>query len=209
MEKTMLTRSESTAACGLKDYKNALRCKYKQLRSNMPLQVKAEKDRKILCRLTDTAAYRSADIILTYVSTEIEVDTSMLIEQAISEKKRVAVPRCIDGTRDMDFYFIKSTADMEKGAFGVMEPVPEICVKAYAFETALCIVPGLCFDMQGYRLGYGKGYYDRFLSDHPRLYKIGLCYCACTENRLMRGRFDISADMLITEKYSRKFPRMP
>lgn len=104
----------------------------------------------------------------------------------------------------MEFYFIKSMDDLEKGTFGVLEPAPEKCVKAYAFEKALCIVPGLSFDMKGYRLGYGKGYYDRFLSAHPRLVKMGLCYCSCTCNELIHGRFDVCADMLATEKYLRK-----
>ena len=104
----------------------------------------------------------------------------------------------------MDFYFIKSPDDLEPGSFGVLEPAPEKCVKAYAFETALCIIPGLAFDMHGYRLGYGKGYYDRFLSAHPRLVKMGICYCSCTCNELIHGRFDVSADLLVTEKYTRK-----
>lgn len=194
-----------TAPVGdIREYKNELRSKCKQLRTGMSAEVKADKDRKIFERVVSSGAYRDTDIVLTYVSTAIEVDTMAIIEQAFADKKRVAVPRCIDGTRDMEFYFIKSMDDLEKGTFGVLEPAPEKCVKAYAFEKALCIVPGLSFDMKGYRLGYGKGYYDRFLSAHPRLVKMGLCYCSCTCNELIHGRFDVCADMLATEKYLRK-----
>ena len=189
-----------TAPVGdIREYKNELRSKCKQLRTGMSAEVKADKDRKIFERVVSSGAYRDTDIVLTYVSTAIEVDTMAIIEQAFADKKRVAVPRCIDGTRDMEFYFTKSMDDLEKGTFGVLEPAPEKCVKAYAFEKALCIVPGLSFDMKGYRLGYGKGYYDRFLSAHPRLVKMGLCYCSCTCNELIHGRFDVCADMLATE----------
>lgn len=191
----------------IREYKKSLRSRCRQLRTSMSAEEKAEKDRKILERIISSKAYLAADIILTYVSTDIEVDTSALIRQALSDRKRVAVPRCIDGTRDMDFYFISGTDCLEKGTFGVMEPVPQKCIKAYAFETALCIIPGLAFDMQGYRLGYGKGYYDRFLSAHTRLTKMGICYCSCTFNELAHGRFDICSDMLVTEKYTRKFIR--
>ena len=191
----------------IREYKKELRAKCKQLRTEMSPEKKAEKDRLILERIISSDAYKNASIILTYVSTAIEVDTLALMEQAMKDKKRVAVPRCIDGTRNMDFYFITSLSDLEKGTFGVMEPVPEKCVKAYAFETALCIVPGLSFDMKGYRLGYGKGYYDRFLSAHPRLVKMGICYCSCTCNELVHGRFDICSDILVTEKYLRKTER--
>lgn len=194
----------SMGVTDIREYKKELRAKYRKIRTDMSCDDKADRDRRILERILASGQYENAQIILTYVSTDIEVNTRELIKESIARKKRVAVPRCIDGTRDMDFYFIKSLDDLEKGTFGVLEPVPEKCVKAYAFETALCIIPGLGFDMYGYRLGYGKGYYDRFLSAHPKLFKMGICYCACTCNRLIHGRFDIEADMLVTEKYLRK-----
>ena len=188
----------------IREYKKELRGKSKELRIAMSAEQKKQKDTHIFNKIISSAAYQSTDTILTYVSTDIEVDTFMLIEQALRDNKRVAAPRCIDGTRDMDFYFIKSTDDLEKGTFGVLEPDPSKCVKAYAFENALCIVPGLAFDLQGYRLGYGKGYYDRFLSAHPKLIKMGICYCSCTHNLLIHGRYDISSDILVTEKYLKK-----
>ncbi len=188
----------------IREYKKNLRAQCKTLRSTMPPDVKRDKDKRIFEKIISTSAYKSADTVLAYVSTEIEVDTLMLIDRALLDNKRVAVPRCISGTRDMDFYFINSRDELERGSFGVLEPDPDKCTIAYDFERALCIIPGLAFDMEGYRLGYGKGYYDRFLSAHRGLYKMGICYCSCTANRLVHGRFDIGADMLVTEKYIRK-----
>lgn len=191
----------------IREYKKELRIQCKAIRENMKPDAKSQRDENIFGKIISSTAYSKSSIILTYVSTDIEVDTFRLINKAIEDKKRVAVPRCIDGTRDMDFYFIKSTDDLEKGSFGVLEPDPQKCVKAYAFETALCIIPGLAFDMQGYRLGYGKGYYDRFLSAHPKLIKMGICYCSCTCNELIHGRYDVGADFLVTEKYLRRITR--
>lgn len=202
MEKVIT--STGSGVTDIREYKKALREKYKELRRQMPTEEKSCRDTEILDRVLSSDAYKKANIVLTYVSTDIEVDTSELIKKAIEDKKRVAVPRCVSGTRDMDFYFIKSTDDLEKGTFSVMEPVPSKCVKAYAYETALCIIPGLSFDMKGYRLGYGKGYYDRFLSAHPKLIKMGICYCSCTVSELIHGRYDVCADLIVTEKYTHR-----
>ncbi|MGN0642662.1 MAG: 5-formyltetrahydrofolate cyclo-ligase [Huintestinicola sp.] len=200
----MNTFANNSPVSDIREYKKALRAKFKDIRRNMMPEEKAAKDKMIFDRIVKSNAYKQASVVLTYVSTDIEVDTTALIRQAVADKKRVAVPRCIEGTRDMDFYFITSLDDLEPGSFSVLEPVVSKCVKAYAFETALCIVPGLSFDMTGYRLGYGKGYYDRFLSAHPKLYKMGICYCSCTVNELLHGRFDVRSDAVVTEKYIRR-----
>lgn len=202
-----ITPIPSENVSDIREYKKDLRAQCKAVRNGMSPEAKAARDTGIFERITASSAYKQASIILTYVSTDIEVDTKRLIQKALEDKKRVAVPRCIDGTRDMDFYFIKGMDDLENGSFGVLEPVPSKCVKAYAFETALCIIPGLAFDMQGFRLGYGKGYYDRFLSAHSRLVKMGICYCSCTCNELIHGRYDIGADYLVTEKYLRRIAK--
>ncbi len=185
----------------IKAYKQAERIKYKNIRKNMPIYDKQMRDMAIFEKLISTNAYINADTILPYVSTEIEVDTLNIIRHAIENDKRVAVPKCIDGTCDMEFYYIKSISDLEIGAFGVLEPKVDKCAKMYTYDKGVCIVPGLSFDMKGYRLGYGKGYYDRFLSTHFLLKKIGLCYANSTTTELVSGRFDICVDMLVTDKY--------
>lgn len=204
MEKLITLSSRRSDIEDIREYKKALRARCKAIRSEFTESEKAQADERIFERIIASKAYQRNDTFFVYVSTEIEVDTKKFIMKALSDGKKVAAPRCIDGTRDMDFYFIKGMSDLEPGSFGVLEPCVEKCEKADGNEQALCIVPGLAFDMQGYRLGYGKGYYDRFLSAHPRLEKMGICYCSCTCNELVHGRFDISADMLVTEKYTRK-----
>lgn len=190
----------------LKEYKITLRKKFKEIRFNFTPTQKALMDDKIFSRLTSTKAYKECGVLLTYVSTDIEVDTRKLIRTALSEGKIVAVPKCIDGTRNMKFYIIHSFDDLEVATFSVLEPKVAQCEELLEFRNALCIVPGLAFDMSGYRLGYGKGYYDRFLNRAEGMTNIGLCYCSCTVNRLSYGKFDVPVNMLITEKYIRKIP---
>lgn len=191
----------------IREHKKQLRNKYKLLRKNMLQNIKRKKDNDIFNRVISSSAYKSCDLLLTYVSTEIEVDTLELINYSLLIGKKVAVPKCIDGTRNMIFYYINSLNDLENGAFSVLEPIIDKCTPVNDFKKALCIVPGLAFDVLGYRLGYGKGYYDRFFISNAELLKLGICYCTCTVNKLYRGKYDIPVDLLITEKYLKKVRR--
>lgn len=189
----------------LREYKSELRSRFKTIRKEMSPEEKQKCDSAVFRRVISSSEYKRCSLLLTYVSTDIEVDTMALIGQALADGKKVAVPRCISGTRLMDFYYISSPDDLEPGSFGVLEPRTDICRKTAEFDGALCIVPGLSFDMQGFRLGYGKGYYDRFLSAHPNMYLLGLCYCRCTVQELISGRFDKPVDSLATDKYYKTF----
>jgi len=191
----------------IRDYKNKMRIKYKLLRKNMTEHVKNEKDAEIFNRIISSSVYNSCDLLLTYVSTNIEVDTIKLINYSLSIGKKVAVPKCIAGTRNMMFYYINCINDLEKSTFSVLEPIAAKCVPVTDLKNALCIVPGLVFDISGYRLGYGKGYYDRFLTSNPEIIKAGICYCSCTVNELYRGRFDVPVNLLVTEKYLKNIRR--
>lgn len=187
----------------IREYKTNLREKYKSIRNNLSKDKKESLDKLIFERLTSHICYQNCNTLLTFVSTNIEVDTHRLINFAISQGKRVAVPKCIDGTRQMEFYLINSMDDLEVATFSVLEPKTDECEKLTDFENSICIVPGLAFDLKGYRLGYGKGYYDRFLSNYKGL-NVGVCYCSCTLNKLLTGKFDKSVDLLITEKFTKK-----
>lgn len=183
--------------------KNNLRDMFRNKRLGFTPQQKAEYDEMIFQKLCGLYQYKNASVVLCYVSKIIEVDTLKFITQALSDGKRVAVPRCIDGTRKMDFYFINSLDDLEKGSFGVYEPKTDICTKLTDLKNGLCVVPGMAFDTSGYRLGYGKGYYDRFLSQFGGR-TVGICYSCCIKWNLPRGKFDKPVDILLTEKYIRR-----
>lgn len=190
----------------IRAHKKEMRDKYKQIRRDMPADIKKERDNQIFSRLVDMDVYKNSTLILAYVSTGIEVDTIKFIEHALKDNKTVAVPRCIYGTRNMDFYIIKSVDDLEEGSFSVLEPVPEKCEKLKAFDNAFCIVPALVYDSYGYRLGYGKGYYDRFLSAHKKnnMYLVGIGYCCCMVTKLIHGYYDVAVNTVVTEKYVKR-----
>ena len=187
----------------IRPVKTALREKYKQWRRVWPLSEKTHADQAIARRFFKLWQYRENDTLLLYVSTAIEVDTVSLIEQAWRDGKRVAVPRCVPGTREMEFYYITDWTQLEPGAFGVREPVPQRCKKLTDEGKGLCVVPALSYDWQGFRLGYGKGYYDRFLSRFGGSL-IGLCYAACVQRSLPHGYYDKPVELLVTERYLRR-----
>lgn len=189
--------------------KRELRAQMKEIRHSMQVDLKKQKDTTILERLISLPEYQTAKLVLTYVSTAIEVDTTALIRRAISDGKRVAVPYCIPGKVDMLFCEITSLDDLAPGTFGVLEPDPEKQLVLTQFPDSICILPGLAFDLHGYRLGYGKGYYDRFLSRYKGV-NIGVCYNACLKTTLPHGRYDRTAAILVTEKFVKRFmPELP
>lgn len=195
----------------LRIYKNELREESKKYRREMSKEDKAERDLRIRRRLQTLYQYPGAKTILCYTSKAIEVDTFGIIQDAWDAGKQVAVPRCVDGTRLMEFYLIKSFDDLEKGSFGVLEPIVAQCELLTDFSSSICVVPALGYDLDGYRLGYGAGYYDRFLSNYPGL-KVGIIYAACVKPRLPRGRYDVPVSLLLTEDYLRSirtFRRRP
>lgn len=186
----------------IRTVKTKMREEFREKRTNLAPETKKDYDTKITRRVLSLKQYASSRVIFVYMSKKIEVGTRRIIEQAWKAGKRVAVPRCVTEDLSMDFYYINSFDDLEEGAFGVLEPkTSNELVKD--FSSGLCIVPGLGFDVEGYRLGYGKGYYDRFLSGYGGV-TVGVCYYNCVKWKLPHGRYDRQVNFLITERYIRK-----
>ncbi len=183
----------------IRQYKKNLRIRYKNERLKLSPTEKRNLDEGVLNRLLKLNQYSSAKTVFVYVSTDIEVDTRGIIAQAFADGKRVAVPYCVPNTRIIEFYVINSIDELSPGTFGVLEPVPDPDKRITDWEKSICIVPGLCFDFNGYRLGFGKGYYDRFLSEYTGV-KVGICYSSGVRGHLHHGRFDRTVDVLVTEK---------
>ena len=183
--------------------KQELRRKYRDIRQQMPSDARRCADERIAERVLNLQQYRACDTLLIYVSTDIEVDTYRIINSALRDGKCVAVPRCVSGTRQMEFYRILSMDELQAGAFGVLEPPADPTRLITDDNASLCVVPALCYDWRGYRLGYGKGYYDRFLA-HFCGDIIGVCYSNCIQRSLPHGRYDRQVSLLVTEKYIRR-----
>ncbi len=157
---------------------------------------RAEKSAAVSRLLTDWEIYKKADAVMTYVSFGSEVKTDAVLEKILSDGKTAAVPLCGEGS-EMTARVIRSRAELSPGAYGVLEP-SETAPLVAKDRIGLIIVPGLGFDKNGYRIGYGKGYYDRFLKDY-RGAAAGLCFCACLYEKICRGPHDQKVGFIITE----------
>lgn len=137
---------------------------------------------------------KKSDSILCFVSKELEVYTENIFRFAFDTGKRIAAPVCIG--EDMIFRYINGLEDLETGSFSVKEP-KEKCPEAVVTDRTVCITPGLCYNMNGFRIGYGKGYYDRFFEKN-KCVKIGVCF----EEHLRDFSPDINdaaADIIVTQ----------
>ena len=156
-------------------------------------------DDRITQKLLATSEYAEATTVLTYVSVSSEVSTRMFIECALRDGKTVAVPRCLPG-HCLEFVAIASLEQLVAAPFNLLEPVKELpAVTEDQKNNSICIVPALLVDTKGYRLGYGAGFYDRFLSTYPGK-KICLAYQQnLSRTTLPHTVFDVAVDVVITE----------
>lgn len=185
----------------MQELKKTLRRSLMDRRRKMDENGRKIADKKIYTKLTELPEIKNAEIILTYISSPIEVDTRMLAEYLLSVGKTVAAPLCVG--KDMKFMTIKSLSDLRKSSFGVDEPVggEEIT----DMKNAVCITPALSFDENGFRLGYGGGFYDRFFAANSCL-SVGICYDDFI-GEIPVGEFDRQVDILVTENRTFTFQR--
>lgn len=155
-------------------------------------------DKKICENLLKCDAYNNAKTILFYAALDDEINIDFCIEYAVSQGKKSALPACMDKSGNMKFYYINTLSDLKYGYFGLREPDIKICREVTDFSDSICIVPALAYDRQGFRLGYGKGYYDRFLQNFSFI-SLGLCYNELIQDNLPIGEFDVPVNYIITQ----------
>lgn len=171
--------------------KNELRIKYRLLRKN--ISNKNHKDNLIYNKVIKNKHILNSDIALIYVSNYEEIDTINIINYLLKTKK-VAVPKIEENI--MNFYYINSINELKPGYFNILEPTTNN--KVISFNNCVCITPGICFSHSNYRIGYGKGFYDKFFSNND-IYKIGLCYKECYIKEDFNDKYDIKVDEVITD----------
>ena len=172
----------------------------KQLRKTIREQKRAMTEEQIAAKSAELGrlfrqsdAYRSAKTIYGYLPYNQEVRTTPMLEQALLDGKRVAVPKCYGD--EMRFIFMDDLSRVEKGYANIPEPIADGPIADD--ETALVLMPGLAFDPSGRRMGYGGGFYDRFLAaeSHPT---IALCYDFQLLDALSTEEHDIPVDAVLT-----------
>ena len=175
--------------------KKELRKKMRSKRSELTKEQVNAESQKIVSRLLETTEYKNAKTVFSYISFEEEVDTFFLIEQALSNGKKVAVPR-VSG-KEMEFYHIKSFDELQPGYYGILEPITNEIEKEL---EGILIVPGLAFDIEYNRMGYGGGFYDRYLNKHlkHKLLKVALAYDFQIVSMIETEEHDQKMDMMIT-----------
>ncbi len=154
----------------------------------------------ISIRVIATQEYQSSKSIGVYYPIGSEVNTFDIIKHSIDNKKDVGLPRVIDSTKIEFFKVIEDSFEkikFTKGKYGIFEN----SVSTTSIDQMdLLIIPGIAFDLQGNRIGYGKGYYDRLLSSRKAKYVIGLAFETQVINEIPNNDYDIPVNIIITEK---------
>lgn len=171
--------------------KEFLRKKYKEKRDN--IKNKVTKDNLIYQKVINNKDILSSKTLLIYISINSEIDTIKIINYFLNTKN-IAVPKIIDN--NMYFCYVTNLNELTSGKYNIPEPTNENIVTD--FDNAICIVPGICYDKENYRVGYGKGYYDRFLSKN-KIKTIGLCYKECMIEKIDNDKYDYKIDEVITD----------
>lgn len=180
----------------LLEAKKALRRKMKKLRSAVTDREIQEK--KLCSVLLQLPQIQAAHRIYVYASYGTEAGTWAFIQACLAAGRQVALPRVCG--QEMDFYRITGLEDLCPGAYGIPEPGVH-CQKVIPEEKDCMILPGLAFDRRGHRLGYGGGYYDRYLERCPfrRENRIALAYDCQVTDDVPSAPTDICVGMLVTE----------
>lgn len=155
---------------------------------------------QICNRLMEQSWYANAHTILVYSAIQSEVDLSLFCAQAQRDGKVLYFPKVFG--ENMEFFRIDDATQLQKGAFSVMEPnVDEFALKPYQSDIgAPVLVPGVAFSERGERIGYGKGYYDRYISAHPNLFPVGICFSCQLLDAIPVESQDITMCQIMTEE---------
>lgn len=189
--------------------KEQIRKKIIQDRNQMLSAEVAEKSSMIAQKVLKTPEYEEANNILLYADYRHEVMTREIFDDAVLRKKKVYFPKS-NADCKMDFYQVVSVKQLESGYKGIKEPVAdeEYLYRYNRKEDTLVIVPGVAFDMNGYRVGYGKGFYDRFLQDKRQMTVMGLCFSNQLVEDIPHDQYDIRMDKIVTEEIIYSFLRV-
>lgn len=152
-----------------------------------------QKSERLFRLFTATQSYKNAKTLYGYMSYNQEVRTLPILEQALRDGKRVAIPKCYGNK--MRFIWMDDLSRTEKSSFGIPEPMADGPVADD--PTALVLMPGVAFDGDGHRIGYGGGYYDKFLAAEPEHPTVALCYDFQLLEHLETEEFDIPVNLVL------------
>ncbi|MFY4776338.1 5-formyltetrahydrofolate cyclo-ligase [Metabacillus sp. RGM 3146] len=152
----------------------------------------------IQMKLEGLQDWKRASTVALTISSEREVDTNPLILNAWQQGKRVAVPKCIPSSKGMVFRILTSYDELETVYFGLKEPIPSKTELISQDHIDLAIIPGLVYDRRGFRIGYGGGYFDRWLKNYKGA-SLSLAFSQQVVPQLPEESFDIPVQQIVTE----------
>lgn len=171
-----------------------------QKRDLIAIEVKKKWDDEIFSRVINNPFYKKAKTIFIFTSFGSEVDTHKLIDYGIKDGKIIGVPKVIKEKRKIEFFKIRGFEDLKLGYYGILEPI-ETCEVLSSEEVDLILMPGLAFDKKGGRVGYGGGFYDRYLGAMERkVPKIAIAYDFQIIDNIPMNSLDIKIDGIITNE---------
>lgn len=181
-----------------KQLKQELRQKYKQYRREITDDERALLDLALCRNITELASFRYAETVLMFYPTFREPNILDVAKEALRRGKRIAFPVCDVESHTMTFKYVSSLDELSRGSYSIPEP-SEDCEAYGGEDSTLCLVPALAFDRSGYRLGYGGGYYDRFLKSFSGT-SLGVIYDRFICPELPVGYYDVTTDIIISER---------
>ena len=176
--------------------KNEVRQLIKAYRQKLTDEDVKIQSRLIIDRLKKSDIYKKSENVFLYMSYNREVDTYMLLSQCFMDGKKVYAPKVLSKT-DMEFYCIQNEHDLVSGYMGIMEP-SDSCEKANT-KDGLFIMPGLAFDYDFHRIGYGGGFYDRYLSEDNTFIKVALAFDFQLLESIPYEEHDLKPDYIVTQ----------
>ena len=180
--------------------KGDIRKRILQVRNAMTREAIVSGSLAIVKRLTELDQIRRASTVMVYLSFGSEVRTDDLILWGWGEGKRIAVPLCRPASRELIACRIEGFDELECGHYGIREPQEDLIRPVPPEEIDAVVVPAVAFDRRGHRLGYGGGYYDRFLPGASRATRIGVAFARQIVTEIPADPHDVRMDRIMTER---------
>ncbi len=181
--------------------KNSLREEHLSLRKGLSRRDVTTLSNKVFFNLKGIPEYSRAKSLMVYLDYKNEVETKEIIEDVLRQNKNAIIPISKPDTLELHLSNLISIQDLEVSTYGILEPKKDKIFTVLPEIIDIVIVPGVVFDKNGYRIGYGKGYYDRFLSslDH-KFIAIGICYDFQLIDEVPKDIYDYQLDYIVTDE---------
>lgn len=184
----------------IRQQKKSLREECKKIRKGISKDQRQELDQKICKAVVGSQSFHYADAVLLFYPLEYEINLLPVFDEAKKQGKRVAFPKCLPDRR-MEFFYVENPDDLVKGKYNIFEPCDVSDENRFVTSLhPLCIVPCLAATKNGERLGYGGGYYDRFLHKFEGISAVVQYESLVFDELVQEKRYDKKCDLLITDR---------